>query len=98
MVKNHCPHDAFFKKFLGDITIARHFLHIHLPPNIIDGCDLTSLRLCPTSFVEDSMRNYHSDMLYSMDTNHGLGYIYCLIEYKSRPEKLNAFRQLRYIP
>ncbi|HEY0208615.1 Rpn family recombination-promoting nuclease/putative transposase [Acerihabitans sp.] len=96
MVTNHCPHDAFFKKFLGDISVARDFLQIHLPTSIIKRCDWGTLKICPTSYVDDNMRNYHSDMLYSVNMAQDTGYIYCLIEHQSRPDKLIAFRQLRY--
>ncbi|WP_425393802.1 Rpn family recombination-promoting nuclease/putative transposase [Candidatus Arsenophonus triatominarum] len=27
-------HDSLFKKFLGDIAVARNFLQIHLPPHL----------------------------------------------------------------
>jgi predicted transposase YdaD len=31
MTKLSSHHDALFKKFLGDINVARDFLDIHLP-------------------------------------------------------------------
>ncbi len=35
-------------------------------------------------------------MLYSVQTKAGKGYIYTLVEHQSRPEKLMAFRLMRY--
>ncbi|MDX5627641.1 MULTISPECIES: Rpn family recombination-promoting nuclease/putative transposase [unclassified Brenneria] len=89
-------HDAIFKQFLGDIDVARDFLSIHLPPDIRERCDFATLRLEPASFIDDKLRSRVSDVLYSLHTSAGKGYIYCLIEHQSRPEKLMAFRLLRY--
>ncbi|MGL9724250.1 Rpn family recombination-promoting nuclease/putative transposase [Sodalis sp. (in: enterobacteria)] len=90
-------HDALFKKFLGDIAIARDFLEIHLPPHLRKRCDFGTLAMESGSFIEDDLKGQYSDMLYSMKTTTGHdGYVYCLIEHQSRPEKLMAFRLLRY--
>jgi predicted transposase/invertase (TIGR01784 family) len=89
-------HDALFKKFLGDITVARDFLEIHLPPALRERCDLSTLVMQSGSFVKTNLRSRFSDMLYSVQTTTGPGYIYALIEHQSRPEKLMPFRMLRY--
>lgn len=89
-------HDSLFKKFLGDIAVARDFLEIHLPPHLRERCDFSTLAMESGSFIEDNLRTQCSDMLYSVQTNAGKGYIYTLIEHQSRPEKLMAFRLLRY--
>lgn len=90
-------HDHVFKKFLGDIAVARDFLEIHLPPHLRKRCDFGTLAMTSGSFIEDDLKGQCSDMLYSMKTTTGHdGYVYCLIEHQSRPEKLMAFRLLRY--
>lgn len=90
-------HDHFFKKFLGDIAVARDFLELHLPPNLRKCCDFNTLAMESGSFVEDDLKSQCADMLYSMKTSSGQdGYIICLIEHQSRPEKLMAFRLMRY--
>ncbi|MGL9723600.1 Rpn family recombination-promoting nuclease/putative transposase [Sodalis sp. (in: enterobacteria)] len=90
-------HDALFKKFLGDIAVARDFLEIHLPPHLRKRCDFSTLAMESGSFIEDDLKGQYSDMLYSMKTTTGHdGYVYCLIEHQSRPERLMAFRLLRY--
>lgn len=89
-------HDSFFKKFLGDIAIARDFLDIHLPKHLRQQCDLNTLAMCSGSFIEDDLRPHCSDMLYSLKSTQGDAYIYCLIEHQSRPEPMMAFRLLRY--
>ncbi|MFP9229749.1 Rpn family recombination-promoting nuclease/putative transposase [Pectobacterium cacticida] len=90
------PHDAFFRQFLGDLDIARDFLTLHLPQAIQQHCDFTTLQRESASFVDEALRARISDMLYSLRTTQGKGYIYCVIEHQSRPERLMAFRLLRY--
>ncbi|MDY4368265.1 Rpn family recombination-promoting nuclease/putative transposase [Pectobacterium brasiliense] len=89
-------HDAIFKQFLSDPTVAKDFFAIHLPEEIRNICDFSSLQLQSASFVDEELRARISDMLYSIQTTAGQGYIYCVIEHQSRPEKLMPFRLLRY--
>ncbi|PAV05380.1 ISNCY family transposase [Arsenophonus sp. ENCA] len=96
MKKTLSYHDALFKQFLGDITIARDFLQIHLPEKLRQLCDFSTLAMESGSFIEPGLRSQCSDMLYSVQTTSGRGYIYCLLEHQSRAEKLMAFRLMRY--
>ncbi|WP_208952121.1 Rpn family recombination-promoting nuclease/putative transposase, partial [Rahnella sp. ChDrAdgB13] len=90
------PHDAVFKTFLTHPETARDFLQIHLPPALLAVCDLSTLQLASGSFVEEDLRPYYSDVLYSLKTDQGDGYVYCLLEHQSSPDKHMAFRLLRY--
>ncbi len=90
------PHDALFKQFLTHPETARDFLQQHLPPALLKTCDLSTLRLESGNFVEEDLRAYYSDVLYSLKTGKGDGYVYCLIEHQSSPDKHMAFRLIRY--
>ena len=46
------PHDAVFKTFMFTPETARDFLEIHLPEPLRKLCNLQTLRLEPTSFIE----------------------------------------------
>lgn len=98
MKKNTTPtlHDAVFKQFLTHPETARDFLDIHLPPALRKICDLNTLQLASGSFLEDDLRPYYSDVLYSLKAGNGDGYVYCLIEHQSSPDKHMAFRLMRY--
>ncbi|HGJ5884366.1 Rpn family recombination-promoting nuclease/putative transposase, partial [Arsenophonus sp.] len=50
-------HDSLFKKFLGDITIARDFLKIHLPEKLRQLCDFSTLGMESGSFIEPDLRS-----------------------------------------
>ncbi|OWY38906.1 ISNCY family transposase [Xenophilus sp. AP218F] len=90
------PHDLVFKQFLTDPATARDFLAIHLPPALRALCDLDTLRLESGSFIEPELRPYYSDILYSVQSAGKPGYIYAVIEHQSTPDKLMAFRLMRY--
>ena len=90
------PHDAVFKTFLSRVETARDFIELHLPPSLIKICKLETLRLESGSFVEDDLRPYFSDILYSLETTSGHGYVHVLIEHQSSPDKHMSFRLMRY--
>lgn len=96
MAETTTPHDAVFKTFLSRVETARDFIKIHLPPALLNLCDLNTLRLEPGSFIEDDLRQYYSDILYSLKTTCGEGYIHVLIEHQSSPDRHMAFRLMRY--
>jgi predicted transposase/invertase (TIGR01784 family) len=59
-------------------------------------CDLNTLHLESGSFVEENLRYCYSDILYSLKTPSGDGYLYALVEHQSSPDKNMAFRLMRY--
>ncbi len=90
------PHDATFRQFLTQPDVARDFMEIHLPAELRAICDLSTLKLESGSFVEDDFRQYFSDVLYSLKTSSGDGYIHVLVEHQSTPDRHMAFRLIRY--
>lgn len=95
-IASHPPHDAVFKHILSHRATASDFLLIHLPEHLRMLCDLRTLQLESGSFIEEDLRASHSDILYSLKTQTGEGYIYVLIEHQSSPDRHMAFRLMRY--
>lgn len=95
---DHRPgHDALFKHFLREPSTAQDFFAAHLPQTIRSQVQLETLRLEPGSFVDNHLRELHSDVLYSVRTTAGeTNYIYCLVEHQSTPDRLMAWRLTRY--
>lgn len=96
MAEATTPHDAVFKTFLSRVETARDFIELHLPPSLLKICKLETLHLESGSFVEDDLRPYFSDVLYSLETTSGCGYVHVLIEHQSSPDKHMSFRLMRY--
>ncbi len=91
-------HDAFIKKCLTDLSIAKEFLKTYLPPVIQVKCNFNKLSIESGSYIEDDLKAYMSDIVYKVDLvdNGGDAYIYCLIEHQSSPDRLMSYRILRY--
>lgn len=89
-------HDAAFKGFMTQIENARDFFEIHLPEHIKSLCDFNTLSLTNSSFIDKQLRSRLSDVLYSVQTSQGEGYIYLLVEHQSTPDKLMAWRLMHY--
>ncbi len=90
------PHDGIFKTLLSDITVVRDFLAAHLPPSLLAYCDLSTLQLESSAFIEEKMQQHFSDMVYSMRAKRGRGYIYIILEHQSKGERMMPLRMLRY--
>ncbi|WP_188052843.1 Rpn family recombination-promoting nuclease/putative transposase [Vibrio harveyi] len=89
-------HDGLFKSFLTVPETAKDFLNIHLPEHIKQICNLDTLQLQSGSFLEEELVPYYSDVLYSMETDSGVGYVYACLEHQSSPDKHMGFRLMRY--
>lgn len=91
------PHDGIFKKCMSDLTVAEDFLRAHLPQKIQQQLDFSTLSLTSGSFVEEDIKQFCSDMVYSLKNKQGKDcYIYCLVEHQSTNDPLMPFRLLRY--
>ena len=94
--KINTPHDSVFRQFLSRADVARDFMEAHLPLHLRELCDFSTLKLASGSFVEDDMRAFCSDILWSVQTRRGDGYVYVLIEHQSTPDRHMALRLMRY--
>ncbi|ACQ68102.1 putative transposase [Candidatus Hamiltonella defensa 5AT (Acyrthosiphon pisum)] len=90
------PHDAVFRQFLHEKETAQDFFEIWLPDEIKALCDFTTMKVKSGSFIDEDMKAYQNDILYSLKTKKGKGYLYVLIESQSTPDKLSAWRLMRY--
>ena len=95
-IASSTPHDAVFKQFMSHPETARDFLEIHLPGHLLALCDLTTLHLESGTFIEENLQARHSDVLWSLQTRHGVGYVYALLEHQSTPDKQMTLRLMRY--
>jgi predicted transposase/invertase (TIGR01784 family) len=91
------PHDAFVRSFLDKPRIAKDFLQTYLPKQIVEKLDFNSLKVEPGVFIEDSMKKYRTDLLYSIDLNGISANIYIVIEHKSYVDKNVAFQIFGYM-
>jgi predicted transposase YdaD len=91
-------HDAFFKQALSDPQLAGAFLREHLPTDVAALLGDEPPEPHPVSFVDEELRQHHSDLLFRVRLNTGDDALaYVLVEHKSSPEQAARLQLLRYI-
>ncbi len=91
------PHDAMFRAVVQEPVHAASVLAAALPEQVTGRLDLGELRLEPGSFVDEDMRERHTDLLFSTRLNGNLALVYVLVEHQSSPDQWMAFRMLDYV-
>lgn len=95
--KLYHSHDKLFRETWSNLSNARSFLENYLPRRIADIVQLDTLEICKDSFIGKDLKDYYSDMLYKVRFEKEPGYIYCLFEHKSHPERLIHLQLLEYM-
>ena len=90
------PHDRFFRSSMANPRMALEFLQHHLPDHIAELVDFNSLKLMPGSFLDEAMKQWMTDILYSVNFSGKPGYIYLLIEHQRNADALMPLRLLEY--
>lgn len=91
------PHDHFFRAAMSRQEVAKAFFETHLPAHILKRVDLTTLSLCKESFIDEKLKEVISDLLFSVNFNQGVGYLYLLIEHRSTPWRWLPLKMLQYL-
>jgi predicted transposase/invertase (TIGR01784 family) len=79
------------------VDVARAFFEAHLPSHVAKRVDLSTLKIEPNSYIDKKHKELISDILYSVQIDTQLGYIYILTEHQSKPEPLMPYRSLKYL-
>ena len=58
------PHDHLFKSTFSDPRIAADYIRNFLPTKLTSKLDLATLKLAPTSYVNEELKEYLSDVVY----------------------------------
>lgn len=90
-------HDKFFQQALANPLIAKEFFEEYLPTKIKVLFLPSTLKLENDSFIEPSLKETITDVLYSAKINNRDGYIYILCEHQSSSAPLMAFRLFKYM-
>ena len=99
MSSQSSPHDAVFRRILGEPANAVSQLRAVLPDVLVDRLDLDRLTRVSGSFVDATLRWRHSDLLFTvpLHDHDREALVYVLVEHQSSDDPLMAFRMLRYV-
>jgi Putative transposase, YhgA-like len=89
-------HDAFFKEMLSRPEHAASLLQQILPARIAARLQFASLLPCAGSYVDEALKERHSDLLFSVPLEGRPALVYLLFEHQSTVDGLMGFRLLRY--
>ncbi|MEO7331357.1 MAG: Rpn family recombination-promoting nuclease/putative transposase, partial [Minicystis sp.] len=90
-------HDSFFKAMFSQAEHAASLLRQVLPPPLAARIDFASLTLCAGSFVDEALKERHSDLLFSASADGHPALLYVLFEHQSVADPKMPFRLLRYM-
>ena len=96
-VSSTATHDSFFRASMQHIEVARAFFEAHVPAHIRKRIDFESLKIEPNTYVDKEHKEIISDILYSVQIDNDLGYLYILAEHQSTPHPLMPFRLMQYL-
>ncbi|MGB6976512.1 MAG: Rpn family recombination-promoting nuclease/putative transposase [Gammaproteobacteria bacterium] len=91
------PHDHFFRAAMSRQEVAKAFFETHLPAHILKRVDLKTLTLRKESFIDEELKEAISDLLFSVNFNQHLGYLYLLVEHRSIPWRWLPLKVLQYL-
>lgn len=77
------PHDKLFREIWSNRREALSFLENYLPGDIFRLIDPDSLEISKDTFIEEELKDFYADLLYSVRFNRTPGYVYPLFEHKS---------------
>lgn len=92
----HQANDKFFKQSMRDIRVAQEFFQTHLPTELLEKIDLSTLKLEKHSFIDETYKNSEADVVYSVTVGATLAYFYLLCEQQTEIDQSIAFRLLVY--
>jgi len=92
------PHDRFFKEVFSIRENALDFIKGAFPDNFKDKILFETLKLDTTSYVDEKLHEYFSDIVYTCSIKDGKEMkISLLFEHKSYPVKYPHLQSLRYM-
>lgn len=91
------PHDMIVKNYLGDRETAESLFLEYLPAEITRHMDFSTLEIHKDTFVDKTLSDFYSDLLYRIRLSGSTAYIYLLIEHKSWEDRFLGFQVLKYM-
>jgi predicted transposase/invertase (TIGR01784 family) len=76
---------------------AASWLRAVLPSGLTARLDLARLAPVPASFIDESLKWRHSDLLFTAPLDSRDAFVYVLVEHQSSGDPLMAYRMLRYV-
>ncbi|MFV8750632.1 Rpn family recombination-promoting nuclease/putative transposase [Nannocystaceae bacterium ST9] len=93
----HRPHDSLFKSAFRQPENAAALARCHLPSSIDAQIRWSTMALVSGSFVDQTLADRHSDLLFEVETEIGRTFVYLLFEHQSSNHPRMPLRMLVYM-
>lgn len=93
----HTPHDRLFRHVFSDRVQAAGELRSMLPTELSRRIDWRTLRTVPGTFVDETLTERRSDLLFTARLGDGEILLYLLLEHQSTADELMPLGLLRYM-
>ena len=90
-------YDLGYKFLLSNRNIMTKFLKYFIHEKIINDFDFSTLKLEKTSFIDETLKEKESDIIYKVKYKNQDVYIYILLEHQSSVDKEMPLRFMEYI-
>lgn len=90
-------HDARYKRFFSNPILLRELLESFVHKAFIRDLDFSTLKRVDKSYVTEEFRERESDLIHEIRYRVSKIYIFLLIEFQSRVDRLMPLRFLRYL-
>ncbi len=89
-------HDTAYKQLFSHPDMVRDLLRAFVPGAWVGDADFSTLTAVPASFVSDSSApiQRHADLVWKLRLQSSWIYVYLMLEFQSRPDRLMALRML----
>lgn len=91
------PHDAVFRAAFRKKEVAGAFFRHWLPENIRKHMNFDTLEITDATYVDEKLRDKHSDIVYKAKMKRRTVFLYLLFEHQSSPDPVMVFRVLCYM-
>ena len=91
------PHDAAFRSAFRDRELAKDFFRNYLPEKFTRHIDFNALEITDGTYVDEKLKDKHSDIVYKIRINGLTAFLYLLFEHQSTPNPMMVFRLLCYM-
>ena len=90
-------HDAAFKAAFEKPKVAKPFFQTYFPKEVVRRIDFRHFELHNRSYVDEALRERHSDVVYETRIQGAVAFLYILFEHQSTPDHWMVFRLLCYM-
>jgi len=90
-------HDTGYKLLFSHPEMVRDLLTGYLPGAWLEQADFSTLQRVNASYVSDSERQRHDDMVWRLKVGQQWVWVYLLLEFQSEPDVWMALRMMVYV-